>query len=140
MRSTAQVKKQELLTELKAARSALLAAAAALPQPARQRPLSSASGRLTTSWPHLVGWDAANLEAILVIGGKATCRPSTHSMTPTGAHTTPIWWCRTNAAVLEETLSAAQTSHRELLQALDVLPADDSDPGPRRAVAPGDAR
>ena len=123
MKSTAQAKKLELVTDLKGARRALLAAAAALPQEDRDIPFLG-------TWfahdiiAHLVGWDAANLAAIRAI---------TQGRLPAFYAYYDTDWRTFNAglvaqhkrATLEETLSAAQASHRDLLQALDALPADD---------------
>ena len=112
-----------LVTELKEARSALLAAATALPPPARDT-------RFLGGWSahdivaHLVGWDAANLEAIrAIVQGHL---PAFY------AHYDADWRAFNAELVtqhkrptLEETVSAAQASHRDLLEALDALPADE---------------
>jgi uncharacterized damage-inducible protein DinB len=123
MRSTARVKKEVLVTKLKEARNALLAAVTALPQPAWDTPfLGVWSAHDIVA--HLIGWDAVNLEAIRAI--MQGLLPAFYAQYDTD-------WRSFNAELvtqhkcptLEETLSAAQASHQNLLQALDALPADE---------------
>jgi hypothetical protein len=123
MRSTAQVKKEVLVTELNEARSALLAAVTALPQPAWDT-------RFLGIWSthdivaHLVGWDAANLEAIrAIVQGRLPAFYAQYDTDWRSFNTKLV--TQNKRPTLEETLSAARASHRDLLQALDALSADE---------------
>jgi uncharacterized damage-inducible protein DinB len=123
MSRTAQAKKQQLATDLIEARRSLLAAAAALPPEERDMSFLGAWSAHDII-AHLVGWDAANLEAIRAI---------TQGRLPAFYAHYDADWRSFNAELvirhkhptLEETLSAVQASHRDLLQALDALPADE---------------
>jgi uncharacterized damage-inducible protein DinB len=123
MRSTAQVKKEVLVTELEAARRALLAAVAALPPAARD-------ARFLGVWSahdivaHLIGWDAANLDAIrAIVQGRLPAFYAQYDADWRSFNAELV--TRHKRPTLEETLSAARASHRDLLQALDALPADE---------------
>ena len=112
-----------LVTDLEGARSELLAAVAALPPAARDT-------RFLGVWSahdivaHLIGWDAANLEGIqAIVQGRL---PAFYAQYDTD-------WRSFNAELvvrhkrptLEETLCSARASHRDLVQAVDALPADE---------------
>jgi hypothetical protein len=115
MRRTAQIKQEQIIADLAAARRELLDAAAALP----------AAGHDTVflgSWTakdllaHLVGWDYANLEGIAAV--RAGRLPAFY------AHYDADW--RTfNACLvrdyrrdsLAECIAAAEESHRQLMAA-----------------------
>jgi hypothetical protein len=123
MRITAEAKKQELITDLTEARRALLAAAATLPQEHRDTPfLGTWSAHDIVA--HLVGWDAANLEAVRAITQGHLPAFYTHYDTD---------WRTFNAelvgqhkrSTMDETMVAAQASHQGLLDAVNALPAED---------------
>jgi uncharacterized damage-inducible protein DinB len=122
-RSSDQVKKEVMVTELKEARTALLAAVTALPPPAWDiRFLGVWSAHDIVA--HLVGWDAANLYAIrAIVQGRL---PAFYAQYDTDWRTfNAELVTRHKRPTLEETLRAVQASHRDLLQAVDALPADE---------------
>ena len=123
MRSTPQAKKDALVTKLKEARRALLAAVTALPPPAWDiRFLGVWSAHDIVA--HLVGWDAANLYAIrAIVQGRL---PAFYAQYDTDWRTfNAELVTRHKRPTLEETLSAALASHRDLLEALNALPAEE---------------
>jgi uncharacterized damage-inducible protein DinB len=123
MRGTVEAKKRKIIADLVAARRALLAAAAALPQPARETPFLGVWSAHDIA-AHLIGWDAANLEAIRAIVQGHLPAFYAHFDTDWRSFNAELV-AQNKRAILEETLSAAQASHRDLLQALDALPADE---------------
>jgi hypothetical protein len=123
MRGTAEAKKRKTIADLVAARRTLLAAVAALPQPAWETPFLGVWSTHDIV-AHLVGWDAANLEAIRAIVQGHLPAFYTHYDSDWRSFNAELV-IRHKRSTLEETLSAVQASHRDLLQALDALPADE---------------
>jgi hypothetical protein len=123
MRQTAQMKKDQQLAELLAARRELLEIAAALPESV-QDTVFLGSWTLLDLLAHLVGWDYANLEGIqAVLAGRLPAFYAHHDAD----------WRTFNAglvrayrrASLGESIAAAEESHRTLLAAAQAVPAAD---------------
>ncbi len=123
MKRTPEARKEQLSADLIAARAAVLQAALALPPAAQDIPfLGVWSAHDIVA--HLIGWDLANREAIEAIRGKRL--PAFY------AAYDPDWRtfnaglvARHQQATLEQTVSAARSSHHALVEALEALPAED---------------
>jgi hypothetical protein len=123
MKNTPEGKKQQLITDLAAARQEVLEAAMGL-RPEAQDAVFLGTWSAHDIVAHLVGWDYANQEAIEAI--RAGRLPAFY------AHYDRDW--RTfNARLvaehkletLEETVALAQSSHEALLATLAAVPAED---------------
>jgi hypothetical protein len=123
MESAAEAKKEQIISDLTAARDAVLAAARAL-RPEEQDRVFLGTWSAHDIVAHLVGWDYANREAIEAI--RAGRLPAFYE------HYDRDW--RTfNAGLvaehkretLEETVALARRSHEALLAALTAVPAED---------------
>lgn len=141
MRQTAQMKKDQQLAGLIAARREVLDAAAALPEPA-QDTVFLGVWTVLDLLAHLVGWDRANHEGIeAVLAGRL---PAFYAQYDAG-------WRTFNAglvgahrrASLAESIAAAEESHRTLVAAAQAVPAADfvkdhgvRSPGGRRVTIP----
>ena len=121
MKQTAQTKKEQLIAEAIAARRELLDVASVLSE-AEEDTVVLGHRTVKDVLAHLVGWDHANLEGIeVILAGRL---PAFY------AHYDPDW--RTfNAGLvskykrnsLNESIAAAEESHRALLSAAQAVPA-----------------
>ena len=123
MRQTAQMKMDEQLAGLIAARREVLDAAAAVPEPAHDTAFLGVWTVLDLL-AHLVGWDHANVEGIeAVLAGRL---PAFYAHYDADWRTFNAGLVRTHRrASLAESLAAAEESHRFLLAAAQAVPAAD---------------
>ena len=120
MPKPAPISTQQLIADLTAARSAVIEAALALP-PASQEVAFLGVWSAHDIVAHLIGWDHANREALAEI--RSGRLPAFYTAYDTD-------WRSFNAglvarhkqATLAGTASAARTSHRELIGALEAIP------------------
>ena len=123
MKQTAQIKKEQLVAEMMAARRELLDAVSALPE-AEQDTVFVGYWTVKDVLAHLVGWDYANLEGIeAILAGRL---PAFY------AHYDPDWRAFNARLVgefrrgcLAESIELAEASHRALLAVAQAVPADE---------------
>jgi len=123
MKHTPETRKQQLLADLTAARSEVIAAALALSPAAQDAPfLGTWSAHDIVA--HLIGWDHANREALEAI--QAGRLPACYAAYDRDWHTFNAGLvARHKQPRLEQTAAAAHESQRALLEALEALPAAD---------------
>ena len=139
MRDTPETKKQRLIAELAESRAEVIEAVLALSPAAQEEPFLGAWSAHDIV-AHLIGWDHANMEAIEAI--RVGRLPEFYAAYDAGWRTFNAGLVRQHKqAALAATLTAAQASHRALLDRLTALPSGDVDrdygvrsPGRRRVT------
>ncbi len=125
MNARAQVKKEQVIAELSEARRGILDAAAMLPAE-RQDEVFLGVWSVKDLLAHLVGWDLANMEAArAVLAGQLPAFYAHHDRD----------WQTYNARLVvqhkkadwAEMVAAVEGSHRELIEVVRTIPAEELD-------------